>query len=354
MIKIILDINLQLGSFSLLINEEIQLSKINLILGPNGAGKTSLLRCISGLEKNSRGLIKVDNSIWQDSSLFIKPHLRNIGYVFQDSRLFSNMSVRNNLLFAKKRALNNHSFDLDEIIKLLELESLLNKYPSMLSSGEKQRVAIARATIRKPIVMLMDEPLSSIDIERKKDIIPYIERIPNEYGIPIIYVTHNIEEVTRLADKVISMSNGRITSIDKISGPGIFLSNENNESSTLIEGKIINHDKDMSKIDLSGQFISIPKFNLDNGKKIRLNINSKDVAISTILPKGLSIRNVLKAEIESINNLEDFLVEINLKINKKYIKAKITKKSYEDLSLKKGQEVYALIKSVSVEGMSLI
>ncbi|OUU79698.1 MAG: molybdenum ABC transporter ATP-binding protein [Gammaproteobacteria bacterium TMED78] len=354
MIKMVLDINLQLGNFSLLVNEEIQLSKINLILGPNGAGKTSLLRCISGLEIKSKGLIKVDNTIWQDSPLFIKPHLRDVGYVFQDSRLFNNMSVKDNLLFAKKRALNNHSFDLDEIIRILELESLLDRHPLTLSSGEKQRVAIARATIRKPVVMLMDEPLSSIDIKRRKDIIPYIERIPSEYGIPIIYVTHNIEEVTRLADKVITMSSGKITSINKISGPGISLSNENNESSTLIEGKIISHNEDISKIDLSGQFISIPKLNLDNGKKIRLNINSKDVAISTIFPKGLSIRNVLKAEIESINNLEEFLVEINLKINKKYIKAKITKKSYEDLSLKKGQEVYALIKSVSVEGMSLI
>ncbi|MGA7303844.1 MAG: molybdenum ABC transporter ATP-binding protein, partial [Rhodothermales bacterium] len=184
---------------------------VTALFGPSGCGKTTLLRAIAGLERHSGGFLKVGDSIWQDQDVFLPPHRRPIGYVFQEASLFPHLSVRGNLDYGKKRVPDSERLlPLDQAVALLGIEPLLERKPNSLSGGERQRVAIARALAVSPRLLLMDEPLASLDLQRKQEILPYIESLRRELEIPVIYVSHLPDEVARLADHMVLLEAGRV------------------------------------------------------------------------------------------------------------------------------------------------
>ena len=206
-----LKVGLTLEGFSLDIDDELSLAGITVLFGPSGSGKTTLLRIIAGLEPAARGHVEFAGECWQDSAgSFVTAHRREVGMVFQDARLFPHLSVAGNLAYADKRSQHvDTAVSRQQVVEALDLGALLGRRPRSLSGGERQRVAIARAVLSRPRVMLMDEPLGALDLKRKAEILPLIERLPDAFGIPVVYVTHSIEEVARLADRLFVLSEGR-------------------------------------------------------------------------------------------------------------------------------------------------
>lgn len=211
-----IDLYYPLADFNLELSFEIPTQGISVIYGKSGSGKTTLLRCIAGIEKASTAKIIFENHIWQDQKLFIPTHHRNLGYVFQESNLFSHLNVNANLDYAIKRSQAKYKFLKEEIIEIFNLQHLINRDISKLSGGERQRVAMARAILSNPNILLMDEPLASLDEENKIEIMSFLKNVQRKYNIPIIYVTHSNLEISQIADRVIFMQNGKIVKINNI------------------------------------------------------------------------------------------------------------------------------------------
>ena len=206
---------LQQGHFTLDVDLRLPATGITVLFGPSGCGKTTLLRCLAGLQRAGQGRLTVNGQRWQDGALFVPPHRRAVGMVFQDAQLFPHLSVQGNLDYARRRAAaaaqgRNHGVALPEVVALLELQPLLQRMPEHLSGGERQRVAIARALAAAPQLLLMDEPLAALDARRKQDILPYLDRLHEELTIPIVYVTHALPEAARLADHLVLLHDGRV------------------------------------------------------------------------------------------------------------------------------------------------
>ena len=202
----------KLKDFDLDINLDISFKNIIAVCGQSGSAKTTLLRCIAGLNKTEQGIIQFNDVTWQKNSYFVPTHLRSIGYVFQESNLFSHLNVEKNLKYGLKRNLFNNPFKFEEIIQLFKIEKLLKRYPHELSGGEKQKVAIARAVLSNPRLLLMDEPLASIDQTSKFEILNFIKKLHINFKIPIIYVSHSSEEVANLTNNVINLYEGKLLS----------------------------------------------------------------------------------------------------------------------------------------------
>ena len=350
-----LHIDLRLDDFVLSVTENLQLEDVTVLFGPSGAGKTTLLRIIAGLENRAVGRIALNDAIWQDREprQFIPPHLRSLGYVFQDGRLFPHLSVEKNLRFAERRATRSGALTLTEVITALDLTPLLQRNPTSLSAGEQQRVAIGRALLRNPALMLMDEPLSALDAKRKAEIIPYIARLPQEFGIPVLYVTHNVEEVTRLATRVILLAQGQIAAygdaIEVLERIDLEPLAGHLETGAVLEGRATAHLNGMTTLSVAGQDLRIPGTSVAPGNILRLRVQARDVALATQPLQGLSIRNILRARILSIDLVEEIFAEVLLDVGGQHLRARITREAVDDLQLAIGQEVYALIKSVAID-----
>ena len=224
-----IDIRLTRDEFSLRFDAELQLEGITAVFGPSGAGKTTLLRVVAGLERGAQGRVALGGELWQDTdrSVMVPAHARHLGYVFQDGRLFPHLSVEGNLLFAAERAQRRNrggrgreggariasETSMSAVVRALDLKNLLARKPDTLSGGEVQRVAMGRALLTAPRVMLLDEPLSALDLRRKAEIIPYVERLTGDFGVPVLYVTHNVDEVTRLASSMVLLAEGRMAAM---------------------------------------------------------------------------------------------------------------------------------------------
>src|SRR5512143_1482989 len=204
-----LNFTLERAEFTLAVQHELALEGITALFGPSGSGKTTLLRVIAGLERAARGSVTFDGSAWQSAQSWLPAHRRGVGYVFQDGRLFPHLTVQENLEFAARRATRG-TIGFDAAVAALDLKPLLERRPGSLSGGEQQRVAIARALLTSPRLLLMDEPLSSLDIGRKREILPLIEQLPRAFGVPVLYVTHNVDEVVTLATHVVLIAAGRV------------------------------------------------------------------------------------------------------------------------------------------------
>jgi molybdate transport system ATP-binding protein len=355
MTQLSLNIDLERDAFRLALDSTIDLAPITALFGPSGAGKTTMLRVIAGLERGARGKLILGESIWQDSETgtFLPPNERRIGYVFQDGRLFSHLSAAGNLRFAARLASPNARFSFDDVVTALDLGPLLARKPHALSGGEQQRVAMGRALLRDPELMLMDEPLSAMDAKRKSEIVPYVERVAHEFAVPILYVTHTIEEVSRLATKMILLTDGRIAAIG---GVGEILERIDLWPHTgpatvgaLLLARIEDNHRNMSTLSLAGQLLRIPEIEGELGSVVRVRVAARDVAIATEEPSGLSIRNVLEAKILKIDLLEPVFAEILLDVGKQRLRAEITREAAEELKLAEGQTVYALVKSVAID-----
>jgi molybdate transport system ATP-binding protein len=353
-----LNVALDRPGFELRVELELALSGITAVFGPSGSGKTTLLRIVAGLEREARGSVSFDGDAWAGAGSHVPAHRRRIGYVFQDGRLFPHLTVEQNLRFALQRGGNGSQrppIDFSAAVSALDLHPLLARSTPSLSGGEQQRVAIARALLTSPRLMLMDEPLSSLDAARKREILPHIERLPETFGVPVLYVTHNVDEVARLASGVVLLAAGRVVAHGGIGE--IFeradLSDLTGglEAGVVMRARVTAHDRGIATLALGRQQLRVPMAAAEIGALHPFRIHARDVAIATARPEKLSIRNVLVARVVSIATGANPNVEVLLDVDGKHLRARITRDALEELDLAPGREVYALIKSVALEGL---
>ena len=336
---------------------------ITAIFGPSGSGKTTLLRAVAGLEKNQLGCIQVGSHVWQDTQqgIDLPTWQRPLGYVFQESSLLPHLNVTDNLNFGLKRAVKssgNAQSDaataLQDAIELLGIGSLLQRMPDQLSGGERQRVAIARAIVMKPKLLLMDEPLASLDAARRQEIFPWLTKLRDELRMPMLYVTHSTEEVTRLADHLVVLNQGQV----KAQGPvGSVLTQVVNpvvvgeDAGALIEGCIGAVDKPwyLSRVDFEGGCVWMRDAGLPVGKAVRIRILARDVSLTTTEPQNTSIQNQLRGHIQSITpDVHPSQVMVVLRCGAEEVLARVTKRAVDELALQEGQPVWAQVKSVAL------
>lgn len=328
------------------------------LFGRSGSGKTKLVNAIAGLENITHGRIVINDQVLLDTQkgINLPPERRRIGYVFQDARLFPHLSVKQNMVYGMTLlAANQRRHSLDEIVSLLSLEHLLDRHPATLSGGEKQRVAIGRALLSSPRLLLMDEPLASLDGVHKAEILPFIERLRHETGLPIIYVSHSIEEVIRLADTMVLLSNGEIAAQgpveDLMSRLDLHPLTGRYEAGAVINTVVRGHDDDDGLTILTcaaGDFL-LPRISVDEGVNIRLRVRARDVSLSLEKPKLTSVLNVFKGIISEIGPIGssphiELLIDIGVPLI-----ARITRRSFNELNLKCGSTVYAMIKAAAID-----
>lgn len=356
MTTLAIDIVLPRPEFSLEISERIELDGITALFGASGAGKTSLLRCIAGLEPTARGRIALGATLWQDTDRFVPAYRREIGYVFQDGALFAHLSVAQNLRFATPRP--GRRIGEREVVEALDLEALLERRPASLSAGERQRVAIARSLLRSPELIMMDEPLSALDDARKREILPLIERLPTRFGLPVLYVTHNVEELARLADRMLLLDHGRVHAhgsvVEVLGSIDLPALGEAFEAGSVLEARVSGQRDAMTTLDLGGEELRVPELACAPGTTIRIRVPARDVALALARPTGLSIRNALKCRVERLTPAASRgHVDVLLSLAGQQLRARVTSEAARELELTVGQSVYALVKSIAFQGRLL-
>ena len=353
MSQLILKYQQKLGETEFDVDLALPSQGITAIFGRSGAGKTSLINAISGLKNPDSGQIEVSGKTLFDSAkgINLPVHQRQVGYVFQESRLFPHMKVSSNLKYGVKKTDQEH---FDQVVDLLSLEVLLDRYPAKLSGGEKQRVAIGRALLSKPSILLMDEPLASLDLPRKREVMPFLENLSESVKIPIVYVTHSLNEILRLSNYLVILDQGKVLSAGQTeqvwASRAMRPWQSFSEQSSLFEAKIVEHNDDyaLSKLAL-GNTTSLWVQQVDNPMQIRAN----DVSLSLQQPQSTSIRNILPAIIRRVetqqhgHNKQSVAVELELEPGC-HLWATITLWALDELSLTIGQRVFAQIKGVSV------
>ena len=342
------------GDFVLNIDLSLPAQGVSSLFGPSGCGKTTLLRAIAGLEHHRDGFLKVGDMTWQESGLFVPPHRRPLGYVFQESSLFPHLSVRRNLEYGVRRvAESERRVSLERAIELLEIEPLLERKPDTLSGGERQRVAIARALAVSPKLLLMDEPLASLDESRKQEILPYIESLHRELDIPVIHVSHAPDEVARIADHLVLLEAGHVVASGDVHE--IFTRLDlppalDSDAAAIIEAVVAGHDEayHLTYLEFAGGRVSVPREDLRVDSEVRLKLAARDVSLTLEHQSGTSILNILPAAIDEITDEGSAQVTVRLLAGDVPILARITRKSAVELALKPGKSVYAQIKSVAL------
>lgn len=332
-------------------------SGLTALFGRSGCGKTTLINILAGLETPKHGTVRINGTVLFDSSqqINVPPEKRRIGYVFQDSRLFPHMTVEKNLRYGMDPRLTDNHHDFGDIVDLLALSSLLDRRPGTLSGGEKQRVAIGRALLSSPEILLMDEPLAALDVSHKSEILPFIERLRDGMGIPIVYVSHALDEVIRLADTIAIMSDGRIaasgTIEDVMSRLDLRPMTGRYEAGAVISTQVERHDEEHHLSELScpaGTFI-VPRVSSDIGDTMRLRVRARDISIATERPVATSILNVFEGEVceierDGLPSQADVVIDIGVPII-----ARITHRSIQDLELIPGKTVYVMVKAAAID-----
>ncbi|RIZ66521.1 MAG: molybdenum ABC transporter ATP-binding protein [Methylococcales bacterium] len=329
---------------------------VSVLFGHSGSGKTTLLRCIAGLEQAPLGYLEINEHVWQDSKrqIFIPTYKRPLGYVFQEANLFSHLTVLDNLHFGLKRIKNNLGLiKLNQTIELLGIGHLLARMPNNLSGGERQRIAIARALALNPEILLMDEPLASLDLKRKQEILPYLSRLHQQLDIPVIYVTHSQQEVAQLADTLVILEDGHILAMGPLAETQSRLDlplAQDREAATVWQVKIIEHESDyhLTRVEFEGGSLSLAAIEAEIGAVLRVQIYARDVSIVLIKPSATSILNVLPAVITELIEGRDSQTVVQLKVGQQLLLAHITRKSLLLLGLKIGMLVFVQIKGTSI------
>jgi molybdate transport system ATP-binding protein len=331
-------------------------SGVTALFGRSGAGKTTIVKMVAGLTRPASGSIVVNGRTLFDSArrIDLAPRQRRVGMVFQEPRLFPHLSVRANLTYGRWAGRRPHMLSFEEVVALLGLETFLARRPASLSGGEAQRVAIGRALLSAPEILLMDEPLSQLDGARRAEILPFLERL-SKTGVPILYVSHAIDEVARLADEIVVLSDGKVAAagplgevlgrIDLAPATGRY------EAGALLVATVAAHDPQfaLTSLRLGATEIVVPAIARAVGEAVRLRLRARDVSIALAPPQASSIRNVIAAEIAAISAEPGAFAEILLAAGGQRLRARITRKSAADLRLAVGQRVYALVKSIAVD-----
>ena len=328
---------------------------VTALFGPSGSGKTTLLRCIAGLERAS-GSLHVNGETWQDGTTFVPTHKRQLGYVFQEASLFPHLSVRANLEYGLKRiASSERKVPLEQVVEWMGLSRLIGRNdPAQLSGGERQRVAIGRALLTSPRILLMDEPLAALDTASKLEILPYLERLHRELNIPVLYVSHAMEEVARLADHLVLLQQGRVIAcgplhetLARLDLPTAHF----DDAGTVIEATVAQQDEKycLTRVDYAGGCLWVGKVDQPFGTRVRARVLARDVSIATQAPQGSSINNILNARIEEIRDEGADKVIVRMRVGEaQRLLSRITCRSRDHLGLKAGMYVCAQVKSVAL------
>ncbi len=331
---------------------------VTALFGRSGSGKTSLVRIIAGLTRPTEGRVVLDGDVLVDTArgIFRPPHRRRFGYVFQEARLFPHLTVRQNLNYGRWFAPKGERAESpDRVVDLLGISGLLDRQPANLSGGEKQRVAIGRALLAAPRLLLMDEPLAALDDERKAEILPYLERLRDEFGIPIVYVSHSVAEVARLADKVVLMADGRVETVgpasDVLGGSRFASAIDRREAGSVLSGRVEARDAahGLATIRLDGGAAVLVPAAVSPGEAVRLRIPARDVMIATVRPEGLSALNILEGVVEAVEPDGEGMASLSIACGGDHVRARITALSVERLGLAPGLPVHAVIKTVALE-----
>jgi molybdate transport system ATP-binding protein len=345
------------AGFSLDVDLEMPGRGVTAFFGHSGSGKTTLLRCIAGLERAPDGFLSMNGEIWQDADTFTPTFQRPLGYVFQEASLFPHLSVRRNLEFGLKRvSAADRRVSLQDAIELLSIGALLERLPEKLSGGEKQRVAIARALAVSPRILLMDEPLAALDLQRKQEILPYLERLHDELEIPVLYVSHAPDEVARLADHLVVLDGGRVVA----QGPlGETLARVDlpirlgEDAGVVLDAVVAERDSDwhLARVEFPGGSIWVRDSGHPLGQHVRVRVLARDVSLALTRHSGTSILNTLPAAVvEVANDAHPALSLVRLNLGGSPLVARLTRRSAHALSLAPGQLLYAQIKAVALVG----
>ena len=355
---ITLSIALQRADFNLAIDVAVPAQGVTALFGPSGSGKTTVLRCIAGLERAS-GRIAINDEVWQDDQrrIFVPTWQRQLGYVFQEASLFEHHAVRRILHLGLNRLHSARAVArtaLDDAIDLLGIAALLGRSTINLSGGERQRVAIARALVTQPKILLLDEPLASLDVARRKEILPWLERLHRELQIPVIYVTHSLDELAKLADHVVMLENGCVTAsgaLREICTNAAMAAAAGDEAGVVIESRITGVDPQfhLAEVDFGDGTLWVRDAGLETGATIRLRILARDVSLATSAQSHSTIQNVIPGVIESITNeahASQALVAV--RCGEAMLLSRVTHRALATLRLSRGSPVWALVKSAAL------
>ena len=330
---------------------------VTALFGPSGCGKTTLLRCMAGLTRASQGQLVVNGEIWQDEATFMPIHQRPLGYVFQEANLFAHLSVRRNLQFGQSRvSAARHRVEFDRAIDLLGIGHLLERKPAGLSGGERQRVAIARALLTSPRLLLMDEPLAALDVARKNEFLPYLERLHAELDIPVMYVSHAPDEVARLADHIVVMDAGRAIAAGALTETLARLDlpiRLGEDAGVVLQAVVVERDEawHLARVEFPGGSLWVRDGGHATGQSVRIRILARDVSIALAKVMDTSIQNCLPATIDQLaDDSHPALSLLRLTMGPSALLARLTRRSAVGLGLTPGMSVWVQIKAVALIG----
>jgi molybdate transport system ATP-binding protein len=341
--------------FRLQVDCEFPGTGITALFGRSGSGKTTVLRCIAGLERAARARVRFNDDVWQDDHHFVPPHRRPLGYVFQESSLFPHLDARGNLEYGLQRVpAAQRRIGFDRAVQFMGLESLLNHRAEQLSGGQRQRVAIARALLTSPQLLLMDEPLSNLDLASRADILPHLERLHDELSIPIVYVSHEISEVMRIADHIALLEAGSVRAFgpihDLVTRPELPLAHLE-EAGSIFEGVIEQHDAQfhLSYVGIAAGRLAISLRAVPVGQRVRVRIDARDVSLALKSPEQSSITNILPGRVIDVTADRDPAQRlVRIEVGGRPLLARITQRSVAQLAIAPGLALYAQVKSVAL------
>jgi molybdate transport system ATP-binding protein len=339
--------------FRLDVDLDLPARGVTAFFGPSGSGKTTLLRCIAGLERAPEGRLAVDGEVWQDAGHWIPTHKRPLGYVFQEASLFPHITVLGNLRYGMRRISDPVRVSVDQAIELLGIGHLLDRKPERLSGGERQRVAIARALAVNPRLLLMDEPLAALDLKRKQEILPYLERLHDELEMPVLYVSHSPNEVARLADHLVVMEAGRVLANGPLTETLARLDlpiRLGEDAGAILDATVGKVDKEwhLMRLDFAGGSLWARDSDLPVGHRVRVRVLARDVSLADQLGHS-SIQNVLDGCVDGISEDEHpGLALVRVRVGEAILLSRLTKRAASSLGLKLGQKLWVQVKSVAL------
>lgn len=362
----VLDVALRrrLPQFTLDVRFALPANGILGVFGRSGAGKTTLIDFLAGIALPDTGHIRLDGTTWFDPAqgINVPPEERAIGYVFQDSRLFPHLSVERNLRYGLARAERRGRplrIPFEPVVSVLGIGPLLSRMPTRLSGGERQRVALGRALLAQPRLLLMDEPLAALDAQRKAEVLPYIERLRDEFGVPAVYVTHSVEEITRLADHLVILAEGQVAGAGELLGvmsdPRFAPYFGRYEAGTVLECRVTTQHEgdDLTELSFGDGVLTVPRVPLAPGERVRVRIRAREVALALDEPTRTSISNRLFGRIVEMIERQGPYVEVVVLVGATPLRALITRQSAERLALALDVPIWVLIKAVALDRRSV-